>query len=185
MTGIENILIADIVNPATLPGAIFYALIFFTLAVLASHFVRRLMRRIVGKNRRPSSDQTVIVFLSQFVQVAAFVIAAMLYCHLIPALRSLGTAILTTASVASVVLGLAAQNTLGNLIAGISLILYKPIRLGDKVQVNAPTGQETAIVESISLGYTILNGSADQKIIIPNSIMANSVIINLGPDGSA
>jgi small conductance mechanosensitive channel len=65
------------------------------------------------------------------------------------------------------------------------LILYKPIRLGDKVQVNAPTGQETAIVESISLGCTILNGSADQKIIIPNSIMANSVIINLGPDDSA
>jgi len=109
----------------------------------------------------------------------------MLYCHLIPAPRPLGTAILTTASVAPVVLGLAARNTLGNLIAGISLILYQPIRLGDKVQVDAPTGQEAAIVESISLGYTILRGSTDQKIIIPNGIMANSVIINMGPDGSA
>jgi small conductance mechanosensitive channel len=92
----------------------------------------------------------------------------------------LGTAILTTASAASIVLGLAAQNTLGNLIAGISLILYKPIRLGDKVQVDAPTGQETAVVESISLGYTILAGSDSRKIIIPNSVLASSIIVNLG-----
>jgi small-conductance mechanosensitive channel len=184
MTGIENFLISDIVNPATLPGAIFYALVFSALAVMASTTVRRLVRRVMGKDHRPSADQTVIMFLSQFAQVACFIVAAILYCHLIPTLRSLGTAILTTASVASIVLGLAAQNTLGNLIAGVSLILYQPIRLGDKVRVNAPTGQETAIVESISLGYTVLIGSSDQRIIIPNSVMASSVIVNLGKSGS-
>jgi small-conductance mechanosensitive channel len=184
MTGFENILIGDIVNPSTWLGAIFYGLLFTILAIMVSSIVRRLARRTAGKNRRPSSDQTVIIFLSQLAQVFSFIIAAIFYCHLIPALRSLGTAILTTASVASIVVGLAAQNTLGNLISGISLILYKPIRLGDKVQVNAPTGQETAIVESISLGYTILTGSAAQKIIIPNSILAGSIIINLGKSDS-
>jgi small conductance mechanosensitive channel len=184
MTGIENVLIGDIVNPATLPGAIFYAVLSSALAIMASTIVRRLVRRLMKKDHRPSADRTAIMFLSQLAQVSSFIVAAILYCHLIPTLRSLGTAILTTASVASIVLGLAAQNTLGNLISGVSLILYQPIRLGDMVQVDAPTGQETALVESISLGYTVLVGSNDQRIIIPNSVMAGSVIINLGKSGS-
>lgn len=183
MTGIENILVGDIINPATLPGAIFYGFLFSTIAIAASTAVGRLVRRLVQKDHRPSADRTVIMFVSQFAQVASFIVAAILYCHLIPALRSLGTAILTTASVASIVLGLAAQNTLGNLISGVSLILYQPFRLGDTVQIEAPTGQETALVESITLGYTVLIGSNDQKIIIPNSVMAGSVIVNLGNNG--
>ena len=151
---------------------------------MASATVRKLVQRLVDLDRRPSADRTAIMFFSQFARVASFIVAAILYCHLIPTLRSFGTAILTTASVASIVLGLAAQNTLGNLIAGVSLILYQPIRLGEKVQVDAPTGQETAVVESITLGYTVLVGSHDQRIIIPNSVMAGSVIVNLGKSGS-
>jgi small-conductance mechanosensitive channel len=181
---IESILLADIVNPATLPGAFFYALLFSTLAVMASAAVRRLVRRLIEKAHRPSADRTTVMFVSQFAQVTSFVVAAILYCHLIPTLRSLGTAILATASVASIVLGLAAQNTLGNLISGISLILYQPIQLGDMVQVIAPTGQETASVESITLGYTILIGSNHQRIIIPNTVMASSIIVNLGKGSS-
>jgi len=52
--------------------------------------------------------------------------AAILCAHLVPVLRALGTAMLAGASVASIVLGLAAQNTLGNLIAGVALLLYDP-----------------------------------------------------------
>jgi small conductance mechanosensitive channel len=107
-------------------------------------------------------------------------VAAILYLHLVPALRSLGTAILTTASVASIVIGLAAQNTLGNLISGVSLLLYRPVKLGDLVRVDAPTGQESGVVEAITLGYTTLLSSNDQKIVIPNSVMASNVIVNLG-----
>ena len=53
-------------------------------------------------------------------------------------LRGLGTAWLTSAGVAAVVVGLAAQNTLGNLIAGVSLVLYRPFHLGDHLQVSVP-----------------------------------------------
>lgn len=64
MTGIENILIGDIVNPATLPGAIFYAVLFSALALMASATVRRLVQRLVDLDRRPSADRTAIMFLS-------------------------------------------------------------------------------------------------------------------------
>jgi small-conductance mechanosensitive channel len=108
-----------------------------------------------------------------------WVIFLILYAHLIPVLRSMGTALLAGASVASVVIGLAAQSTLGNLVAGVSITIYRPFRLGDTLQVTAPTGTEIGVVELISLGYTTLRAQDGHLIVLPNSIAASQVTINL------
>jgi small-conductance mechanosensitive channel len=113
-----------------------------------------------------------------------WVIMLILYAHLIPVLRSLGTALLAGASVASVVIGLAAQSTLGNLVAGVSITIYRPFRLGDTLQVAAPTGTEIGVVELISLGYTTLRAPAGHLIVVPNSLAASQVTINLNTDTS-
>ena len=81
----------------------------------------------------------------------------------------------------SVILGFAAQTTLGNLVAGISLILYKPFRRGDRLQIQAPTGLETGAVEDISLGYTVLRTDDDRRVIIANTTMAQQTMIKLAP----
>lgn len=79
----------------------------------------------------------------------------------------------------SVVLGLAAQNTLGNLVAGLSLVLYRPIKIGDSVQLTTPKGLVTATVELLTLGYTILRDDDQHQILVPNSVMMSSVVIRL------
>jgi small conductance mechanosensitive channel len=107
-----------------------------------------------------------------------------LYAHLIPVLHSMGTALLAGASVASVVIGLAAQSTLGNLVAGVSITIYRPFRLGDTLQVAAPTGTEVGVVELISLGYTTLRAPAGHLIVVPNSVAASQVTINLNTNSS-
>jgi small-conductance mechanosensitive channel len=91
----------------------------------------------------------------------------------------MGKTWLTSLGLASVVVGLAAQNTLGNLIAGISLVLYRPFEIGNHLQVAAPSGVETGIVESINLGYTVLRTSDERRLVIPNSLMASQTCINL------
>jgi small-conductance mechanosensitive channel len=78
------------------------------------------------------------------------------------------------------VVGLAARNTLGNLIAGLSLVLYRPVRVGDTVQLNSPKGLLTAAVERVTLGYTFLRDTEEKEVIVPNSVMASSVVIRLG-----
>ena len=98
---------------------------------------------------------------------------------MIPALRALGTGLLTGASVASVIVGLAAQSTLGNLIAGFALLLYRPFQLQDVVQVTAPGGPETGVVEDLTLGYTILRTPDNRRIVVPNNTMASGVMVNL------
>ena len=148
----------------------------FVLARIARNFIQRLFLR----ERRLGIDRTAIAFIYQFTQAAVVVFAAVLYFHLIPSLRAFGTAILATAGFASIVIGLAAQNTLGNIISGISLLIYRPIRLGDRVKVYASAGDETGVVDSIGLGYTILMMSNDEKIVVPNSVLASTIVVNYG-----
>ncbi len=97
----------------------------------------------------------------------------------------MGTALLAGASVASVVIGLAAQSTLGNLVAGIAITIYRPFRLGDTLQVATPTGNDIGTVELISLGYTTLRAPAGHLIVLPNASAASQVIINLNSTFSA
>ena len=99
--------------------------------------------------------------------------------HFIPALQSMGTALLAGVSVASIVIGLAAQSTLSNLIAGVVLIVYRPFNPGDRIQLAAPTGLEIAYVKDITLGYTMLETSDQQRIVVPNSQIASQITINL------
>jgi small-conductance mechanosensitive channel len=129
--------------------------------------------------RQGHIDRTTISFLQQITTAMIWVIMLILYAHLIPVLRSMGTALLAGASVASVVIGLAAQSTLGNLVAGVSITIYRPFRLGDTLQVAAPTGTDIGVVELISLGYTTLRAPDGRLIVLPNSIAASQVTINL------
>lgn len=171
---------SEIYDPNTVLGVRFYAVIFLVLAFFISRIIHRYAQKLLAREQTHPSDQTAILFIAQLLLAGCFVVAAILYFHLIPALKSFGTAILTTASVISIIVGLAAQNSLGNLIAGISLLLYRPFHLNDKIQVSAPTGVETGVFRELSLGYTMLESAYNRKIIIPNNIISNSVIINLG-----
>src|SRR5262249_29547964 len=72
------------------------------------------------------------------------------------------------------------QSTLGNLVAGISITIYRPFRLGDTIQVAAPTGTEIGVVEIISLGYTTLRTADGRLVVVPNALAATQVSINLG-----
>jgi small-conductance mechanosensitive channel len=84
--------------------------------------------------------------------------------------------------VITVIVGLAAQNTLGNLVAGLSLLLYRPFRLGDRLQVMAPTGMETGVVEGLTLGYTLLRTDDNRRVVVPNSVMGSQTMVNLTGD---
>ncbi len=166
----------DLFDPRTLIGAVSLGIVFFAAATALAVLVRRAARQVQAH----LSDVTGLSFASALGQVLAYLVGFVLYAHLVPELRALGTALLAGVSVVSVVLGLAAQNTLGNLVAGLSLVLYRPIRVDDNIQLNTPKGLVTATVELISLGYTILRDAEQHQILVPNNVMMSSVVIRLG-----
>ena len=165
------------VSPDSFTGAIFYLVIFVIGALLLSRGLRLAVHS--GMTRHGHIDRTTTSFLQQVGTAAIWVCLLILYAHLIPVLRSMGTALLAGASVASVVVGLAAQTTLGNLVAGVAITIYRPFRLGDTLQVSAPTGTEIGSVELITLGYTTLSTADGRRVVLPNSLAASQVTINL------
>jgi small conductance mechanosensitive channel len=164
-------------RPDSLIGALFYLVLFILIALVLSRALRAAVQ--AAMTRQGQIDRTTMSFLQQFGSALIWVIMLILYAHLIPMLRAMGTALLAGASVASVVIGLAAQSTLGNLVAGVSITIYKPFRLGDTLQVATPTGTEVGIVERISLGYTTLRSPDGRFVVLPNSVAASQVTINL------
>jgi small conductance mechanosensitive channel len=169
----------SILQPGEPIGAFIYFVLFVAVALILSRGLRAAVHAALSKELHV--DRTAISFMQQIGTVVIWIIMIILYAHLIPQLRALGTALLAGAGVASVVIGLAAQSTLGNLVAGISMTIYRPFRLGDILQVAAPTGTEIGVVDHISLGYTTLRVQDGRFVVLPNSVAASQVAINLSP----
>lgn len=179
ITILDRLKNGEFANPAQPMGALVYAVVFALLAWLVGRALRLAVQRVLARDKRAYVDRTAVNFLAQLAQIGVWLFAFISYAHLVPALARLGSAWLASVGVASVVLGLAAQNTLGNLIAGISLLLYRPFEVGDRLQVAAPTGLETGVVESINLGYTVLKTDDNRRVVVPNSTIASQTTINL------
>src|ERR1700726_2535279 len=80
----------------------------------------------------------------------------------------------------AVILGLAAQQTLGNVIAGTVLLSARPFRVGDRVRLQAGmlAGQLEGTVSSLGLLYTTLANGED-TVMVPNSVVLNSAVMPL------
>jgi small-conductance mechanosensitive channel len=91
--------------------------------------------------------------------------------------------LMATSAAFSIVLGLALQDTLGNLFAGISLQIDKSYEIGDWVEVVQGIQKGVGQVKEISWRSTIIVGFSDEEITIPNRTMANAQISNFSPDG--
>ncbi len=92
--------------------------------------------------------------------------------------------LLATSAAFSIVLGLALQDTLGNLFAGISLQIDKSYEIGDWLEVVQGIQKATGQVKEISWRSTILIGFSDEEITLPNRTMANAQISNFSPEGN-
>ena len=82
--------------------------------------------------------------------------------------------LLTALGVGSIVIGLALQDTLSNIFSGISILFERPYGEGDWIEVNGTIGK----VDAINWRATRLQNRDGDSIIIPNSIMASSTILN-------
>lgn len=80
----------------------------------------------------------------------------------------------------AVIFGLAAQQTLGNVIAGTVLLSARPFRVGDRVRMQGGplAGQIEGTVSSLGLLYTTF-AKGEDSIMVPNSVVLNSAVIPL------
>jgi small-conductance mechanosensitive channel len=162
-------------NPNSVVGAVVLGVLAFALSFIVALLIRRGTRRI----QQHLTDVTALGFVSAFAQLLTYLFGFVPYAHLIPELRAFGTALLAGVSVISVVVGVAAQNTLGNLVAGFWLVLSGTIRVGDAIHLASSVGAFDATVRLISLGNTVLVDQQGHEVVVPNSLIMASAITRI------
>jgi small conductance mechanosensitive channel len=113
-------------------------------------------------------------FVIRFLTLSITGLAALRIAGLKPQTLAVGGAF------TAVVLGLAAQQTLGNLIAGMVLLSARPFRVGERVRLQAGplAGRTEGVVSSLGLLYTTLARGED-RIMVPNSVVLSAAIVPL------
>lgn len=94
------------------------------------------------------------------------------------------TPLVATSAAFSIVLGLALQDTLGNLFAGISLQIDKTFEIGNWLEIMNGNTKIVGQVKELSWRSTLLVGFADELITLPNKLVASSQVSNFSPEGS-
>ncbi len=89
--------------------------------------------------------------------------------------------LLATSAAFSLILGLALQDTLGNLFAGISLQVDRSYEIGDWIEIVDGTQKTIGQVKEITWRSTMLTGLSDEIVTLPNRKMAQAVIANFSP----
>jgi small conductance mechanosensitive channel len=113
-------------------------------------------------------------FLLRLVTIAIVTVVALRIAGLTPRTLAVGGAF------TAVVFGLAAQQTLGNLIAGTVLLSARPFRVGERVRLQAGglAGEAEGVVSSLGLLYTTLARGED-RIMVPNSVVLGAAVVPL------
>lgn len=118
-------------------------------------------------------------FVIRLVTAALALIVALSLVGVKPGTLALGGAF------TAVIVGLAAQQTLGNVIAGTVLLSARPFRVADRIRLQGGTlaGQIDGTVSSLGLLYTTL-ATDEGMVMVPNSVVLNVAVRTDGPGGN-
>jgi len=148
------------------------AALLFAATMLAAKWAASATRRLLSRTRAFRHDPTVLSFAVQVVRVVVIIIG------MIAVLQRLGvqtTSIIAVLGAASLAVGLALQGTLSNVAAGVMLLVLRPYRVGDVVNLAGNIGS----VQRLDLFTTQLSNGNNVKIVVPNSKVLGDVILNL------
>src|ERR1019366_3048689 len=128
----------------------------------------------VADNRVARRAQTQILIVRRLLIVIIAIVGLASVLLTFPGVQALGVSVLASAGIVSIIAGLAAQSTLGNVFAGIQLALSDAIRIQDVVVVNAEWGR----IEEITLTYVVVHIWDDRRLVVPSTYFTNNPFEN-------
>lgn len=153
--------------------ALFVGILLITILVayLVNRFFKRLIRRSteVMKN-----DPTNYLFLRHAITTLIYIVGFSIAIFMMPNLRALASSLLAGAGILAVAVSFASQHALSNIISGVFIIIFKPFRVTDRLKLRELTG----VVEDITLRHTVIRDFENKRIIIPNSLISEEIIVN-------
>jgi small-conductance mechanosensitive channel len=147
------------------------------LTILAAGISARLFRRAIKKSEVEGghSDLTNLKFLKRGVTVLIYLIGIGFSIYIVPEFRVIAKGMFASAGLLAIAVGFAAQQALANIVSGIFIVIFKPYKIGDRLSVQTDLN---GVVEDINLRHTVIRNFENKRIIIPNSVISNEVLIN-------
>lgn len=144
-------------------------------AVLLSFLLRKFLNKFLNKNiEQLKVNPTNYNFLKNASSFIIFIIAIFAIVYTIPEFKDIGATLFASAGIFAAVIAFASQQAMSNIIGGIFIVIFKPFRVGDVIQVRTDFGS----VEDITIRHTMLKNFQNERVIIPNSIISAEFITN-------
>ena len=128
----------------------------------------------MGDNLEARRVQTQVQVVERVATAAICVFAAAVMLMTFDEVRQFGVSLLASAGVAGIVIGFAAQKSLGTLLAGIQIAVSQPIRLDDVVIVEGEWGR----IEEITLTYVVVRIWDERGLVVPVTYFLDNVFQN-------
>ena len=140
--------------------------------LLFKYFTEKFIRKQVKLRR---IDPTSYVFAKKIITALIYVVGFSFALDQIPGFKIVGRSLLAGAGILSLVAGLASQQALTNIMSGFLIVLFKPFKINDRITFK---GTFTGIVEEINLRQVVIRDFENNRVIVPNSVISNEVVIN-------
>ena len=145
------------------------ALIIFLIGYIIARETKNIFKKVMEKK---GADITIVSFFSQVL------FSAIIMGFVIVALGELGmrsSSFVTIIGAIGVAIGLALQNNLSNFASGIIILMFKPFKSGDFIEMQ---GGVTGTVYNINAMNTSLDTVDNKRIYVPNSLLTSSYVVN-------
>lgn len=147
-------------------GAVATLIIGFWIVGVISKWVKKSLQKNL-------QDESVAPFLTSLVSVGLKVLVLLSVAGMFGIETTSFIAIFSAVAFA---IGLALQGSLGHLASGVLILIFKPFKVGDLVEIG---GGELGVVHEIHIFNTILKTPENRRIIVPNGVVTSNVITNI------
>lgn len=155
-------------------GTVVIAIITLIIGFWVAGFISRLLNKTMQKR---GVDDTIRPFFVKLIKVALQIMVLISVAGVFGIETASFIAVLGAATFA---LGLALQGTLGHFASGVLILIFKPFKVGDAVEIQGELG----VVKEISVFNTIIHKLDNQKVILPNGIVTSGAITNISELGT-
>jgi len=134
-----------------------------------------LSRYLDAASERLNVDPTNYYFFKNTLSAIIYLLAISLSIYMIPSLRTLALGLLAGAGIFAAIIGFASQAAFANMVSGIFIVIFKPLRVHDIVKIG---NLYYGVVEDITLRHTVIRDFENKRIVIPNAVMSTETITN-------
>ncbi len=132
-------------------------------------------RYTIIKRKFDNSDTTSLRFFRYVLLVIIYIVGLLMAILAFPSFRGIAQTALGGAGIIAVIMAVASQEALSNVVSGLFIILFKPFKIGDIIEVD---GSMVGAVTDITLRHTVIRNFNNRMIVIPNSIINKEKLVN-------